>query len=108
MKHLYYVLDNDGNPIPATTFGAIATLTDQDHVVEKTKIGQVEVSTVFLGLDHSFCKGGDPVLWETMIFGGEHDGEQWRYTSRKEAIAGHKAACKLCGLFDLGSILEEL
>ncbi len=41
--------------------------------VNKTKITKdINVSTVFLGIDHSFI-GGTPVLFETMIFGGEHD-----------------------------------
>jgi hypothetical protein len=35
------------------------------------------VSTVFLGLNHTF-NGGRPVLFETMIFGGPLDGEMER------------------------------
>ncbi len=46
------------------------------------------LSTVFLGVDHSFI--GEPVLFETMIFGGKHDGRQWRYTTFDDAIANHK------------------
>ena len=75
-------------------------------------MGPVEVSTIFLGMDHSFGSG-DPVLWETMIFhidstttcdadtlrgmGYEAyevtylEQEQWRYTSRKEATSHHAA-----------------
>lgn len=52
----------------------------------------VRVSTVFLGLDHSFLPGATPVLWETMIFGGPLDEYQWRYTSRDQAVAGHDLA----------------
>ena len=52
----------------------------------------VTVSTVFLGLDHSFVPGSAPVLWETMIFGGDDDGYQERYTSRAAAVAGHTRA----------------
>lgn len=48
------------------------------------------VSTVFLGLDHSY-HGNVPVLWETMVFGGKLDLEQERYTSHEDAVAGHKA-----------------
>ena len=48
----------------------------------------VVVSTVFLGLDHSF--GGDtPILFQTMVFGGEHDQAQERYATWDEAEAGH-------------------
>jgi hypothetical protein len=37
-----------------------------------------QVSTVFLGIDHSFSEDGPPVLFETMVFGGTLDGEQER------------------------------
>lgn len=54
------------------------------------KVGEVCISTVFLSFDHSFEKSSDPVLFETMIFGGEYDGYQIRYTSYDDAIEGHK------------------
>ncbi len=54
----------------------------------------VRVSTVFLGLDHSWDEG-PPVLWETMIFGGIHDDYQERYTSYKDARLGHERAVVL-------------
>jgi hypothetical protein len=60
-----------------------------DRVVKKTRINDAEVSTVFLGLDHSFGMGGPPLLFETMIFGGKSDGEQWRYSTWEEAEKGH-------------------
>jgi hypothetical protein len=41
------------------------------------KVNDVEISTVFLGLDHNYGSG-PPVLWETMVFGGELDQEQTR------------------------------
>jgi hypothetical protein len=56
--------------------------------VGKDEVGEVRVSTVFLGLDHSFS-GGPPLLFETMVFGGEHDQAQWRYTTWQEAEIGH-------------------
>jgi hypothetical protein len=53
--------------------------------------GKVTVSTVFLGLDHNF-EGGEPVLWETLISGGEHDEFMDRYTSYEDALNGHEQA----------------
>ena len=50
----------------------------------------VYVSTVFLGLDHNFMGVGPPLLWESLVFGGEYDGEMRRYTSKEEALRGHK------------------
>ena len=57
--------------------------------IAKDAVGEAEVSTVFLGLDHAF-DDGPPVLWETMIFGGEHSEDQWRYTSEQAARVGHE------------------
>lgn len=48
----------------------------------------------FLSMDHSFGHGR-PLLYETMIFGGPHHGEQWRYSTRSEAVEGHAAALAL-------------
>jgi hypothetical protein len=48
-----------------------------DRHVASTTIGDVRVSTVFLALDHSFGHG-EPLLFETMIFGGEHNDYQVR------------------------------
>ena len=57
----------------------------------------VRVSTVFLGIDYP-CDGGKPLLFETMIFGGEHDQEMWRCSTYEEAEQGHMAACKFVGI----------
>jgi hypothetical protein len=51
---------------------------------------EVAVSTVWMGIDHSFLGAGPPLFWETMIFGGEHDEEQWRYSSRAAALDHHE------------------
>lgn len=55
----------------------------------------VRVSTVFLGLDHSWV-GKDPVLWETMVFmNGELDEYQERYTNNVAAALGHVRALRI-------------
>lgn len=54
----------------------------------------VSISTVFLGLDHSWG-GGPPLLFETMIFGGPHDGYQERCSTWAEAEGQHSQAMKL-------------
>ena len=66
-----------------------------DRHVDRTEITpEIEVSTVFLGLDHNWGEGS-PVLFETMIFGGTHAEEQDRYTTWEDAEAGHKRAVAL-------------
>lgn len=60
--------------------------------VAKDTIHGVDVSTVFLGINHSFGDG-PPILFETMIFGGVLDGEQCRYCTWDEAASGHRDIC---------------
>lgn len=57
-----------------------------------TDVGPYRVSTVFLALDHNFGGGGQPVLWETMVFaqdGFEAPDFSRRYSSREDALQGH-------------------
>ena len=83
--HEYYRWKNS---LPAETQTGIGVQ------LAKTVRGGVCVSTVYLGSDHSY-DDGPPVLWETMIFGGEHDEACMRYRSHREAMRGHQYACKL-------------
>lgn len=64
--------------------------------VSRTTFGEVRVSTVFLGLDHSFGVG-PPILFETIIFGGESDGYQQRCETWDQAEQMHRVACDLVG-----------
>jgi hypothetical protein len=93
----WYILDNNNKPIPASITEAADWLEESSdrRTVKRDEIGDILVSTVFLGLDHSWTPGGKPVLWETMIFGGEHDQYQERYTSHKDALEGHEKALNL-------------
>lgn len=59
------------------------------EVVDRIRHEAYHISTVFLGIDHSFGEGNIPVLFETMVFGGKHDGHQDRYTNYEAARAGH-------------------
>jgi len=65
-----------------------------DRIVKQDKIGNTIISTVFLGLDHSFG-GHEPLLFETMIFNRIHDDYQERYSSWDEAEIGHQKALLL-------------
>lgn len=63
------------------------------HVKNDMLPGDIHVSTVFLGIDHGY--NGEVLLFETMIFGGEHDHYQERYATWEEAEAGHQRAIEL-------------
>ncbi len=60
-----------------------------------TSYGEVSVSTVFLGFDHSFGGDKNPILFETMVFGGLYDEYQIRYNTYDEAESGHEVVCKM-------------
>jgi hypothetical protein len=107
---MHFILGEDGEPVAVDLMTwALWLERGGDRVVLQTRVDRrgrvyeqplrravgVNVSTVFLGLDHSFG-GGPPVLWETMIFGGPLDQRrQWRYRSKLEALRGHEAAVAL-------------
>ena len=91
---MYYLLNGDRTTKQVPMMVWALWFETTDRVVEKTNIDDVEVSTVFLGIDHRFG-GGPPLLFETMIFGGEHDEEMWRYSTWDEAKAGHSHAVSL-------------
>lgn len=62
----------------------------RNRVIAHTDFPDCRVSTVFLGLDHSFG-AGRPQLFETMIFGPTDLRERdcWRYATYDEAWEGH-------------------
>lgn len=90
--------DKAGKRIPMLV--ANEMLQDYDYKVLAKDVfvlgGQpIEVSTVWLGLDHNWWPDRPIKIFETMIFGGELDLEQWRYSTEEEALAGHAETCKL-------------
>ena len=90
-----YVLNGNGDAVvEPDRFRWAEWLEGADRKIGNDYIGEVHVSTVFLGIDHAFGEG-PPVLWETMIFGGPHNDYQERYTSREDAIAGHAKALRI-------------
>ena len=111
-KH-WYVLDANHQVVPADDLITWAQFFEKDDArrVAKTQINGLSVSTVFLGLDHSW--GGDkPLFFETMIFRDEdnappeiyferiqdwaHD-YQTRYTTWDEAVEGHETVVTIIG-----------
>lgn len=79
--------DPDGNPISDREVGPLMRDPERKFVA-KTHVHEVEVSTVWLGLDHSFGDG-PPLIFETMVFGGPHDQYCERWPTKEAAQAGH-------------------
>ena len=53
----------------------------------------IDVSTVWLGINHQFGKG-PPLIFETMVFTANGGDEMKRYSTEKKALAGHKRMVK--------------
>ena len=122
-RPMYYWLDTQRRPQPITTpeqllahrlFLTVATVAHTNiylspkpprpdwHEGKLARACLVEVSTVFLWLDHSPFISVEPVLFETMVFldGSNHDELTARYTAWEEARLGHNMV--------VGLILGEL
>lgn len=90
-----YILDENRSPVPCEDLIEWAQWFETaDRTVSKDKIGDVKISTVFLGLNHRFGPGS-PLLFETMIFGGPHDGHGSRCTFWEDAERQHAEAVAL-------------
>jgi hypothetical protein len=85
--HEYYAWDKD--------YGFYGLKEDR-KTIDRYETKHLVVSTVFLGLDHSF--EGSPILFETLVSGGNLEGEMARYHTWEEAIKGHNNMMKLCGI----------
>ena len=81
----YY--DRCGDTMSAEAWGMRFSDKDYQRVL-RDEIEDVVVSTVWLGLDHSWGDG-PPLIFETMIFGGEHDEDRWRWSTEGAARSAH-------------------
>lgn len=93
MSDLYYLDGQTPRLAPNIETWAKA-LERMDRRVAETFVGKVRVSTVFIGLDHQFGNG-PPLLFETMVFGGEFDDWQERCSTWEQALAQHERTVKM-------------
>lgn len=92
MKECRFILNDDGTTTPISDIAHWAEwIENKNHRVALTEIKDVTISTIFLGISLE----EPPILFETMIFGGEHDGAACRYQTKKDALEGHKQAVAL-------------
>lgn len=86
--------DRQGRPIDTMEWARLRENV-LNVVVARSAFGEDEddpdvlVSTVWLGINHSYLREGPPVIFETLIFGGALDGEMWRYATEAQAVEGH-------------------
>lgn len=95
-----YILDSGKKPrkVKMSEY-MVWTMTGPRTHVACDFVGGVQISTIFLGIDHSFFRalhpGAPPRLFETMMFGGEHHGYQTRCSTWEEAEKMHADAVAL-------------
>lgn len=96
MAGMNFYLDEKGEPKEAKTLGEWCRGFEKaERQLERTKIGRVTVSTIFLGLNHRWGDG-PPILWETMVLGGRFKGRMDRCAgSREQAGAMHAKICAM-------------
>lgn len=93
-RPLYY--DRQGKPYPGNSRQVVTAwakdFNDKSRLLKQNTLPNgVFVSTVWLGLDHSFS-GGPPLIFETMVFPANSLDEKncQRYSTEAEALQGHQ------------------
>lgn len=103
MRISEYVLDEDG--VPRRAYEGEEWITwfasKRDKFSLRTTIEAGEhfiiVSTVFLALDHNHSGQGNPILWETLAFGGAANGGDIMNRcggTFEDAAAMHEEMCR--------------
>jgi hypothetical protein len=95
MRHHLYILNDNGDPVgveDVRTWGLWFETNEEARVVARTRlceIPEVDVSTVFLGLDHAWGDDEAPKLFETMIFRQGRGEAFQRCSTREQALEAH-------------------
>lgn len=94
MRPIYY--RRDGTPCNDMNIAAWAQELEANRRVARTRITDpanqdhsVDVSTVFLGLNHQYGDG-PPLIFESMAFGSIDDEYMDRYATETQAMIGHR------------------
>lgn len=66
-----------------------------ERIIKQENIGDIKVSTVFLGIDHDFFRNGPPLVFETMMFGGPFSHECLRSRHILHAKTDHEVIVNL-------------
>lgn len=103
MRNRYWIL-NGRTPVQEDLLVWAAWFENDDNRrVAETCLGNVLISTVFLGIDHRFFGNGPPLLFETLVFGGPLNDEQTRCSTWEQAETAHALIVDRCRLAEKGS-----
>jgi len=105
---MFYVLDQNKNAVKVSDLPSDFFVNIEDRRVALDKgVGDYDVSTVFLGIDHDYFSSGPPMLFETMVFfkGTYNECNCYRYSTWEEAEECHK---QIVGFLESGGSLSNL
>ena len=90
----FWILDKEKRPIRVSILEwAVWFEAGKQRCLDEDVCG-IRVSTIFLGVDHSFGEGGPPILWETMTFGDDEMGQERCSGTWEQAEEMHKRIVK--------------
>lgn len=92
--NIYYILDEKNNVIPSDWISCMRFIQNiGKKILKQDKINGKLISTVFLGIDHSFDEK-ELHVFETMIFNQGEWSEEYcdRYSTFDSALIGHQKA----------------
>ena len=95
MNTYQYYYDRSGKPISPERFAVLHRYKSNYIRVAEDTIGNLWISTVWLGINHEFRENLPPLIFETRIFKAEGKDRyvyQMRYSDEQEAFAGHLIA----------------
>lgn len=93
MRSIYYILDGHNViPVEHDVWGKWLGDHDKERIVCYDELGaDIAISTVFIGLDRNWPRGGDPAIFETLVFRNGDGAECQHYSTWAQAEAGHAA-----------------
>jgi hypothetical protein len=103
---MWYIETGDGEYKKLAT-EEVVEYAKKHKVVQQDNVGELFISTVWLGLDHGWGKG-EPLIYETMIFNADFE-ELFcmRYSRWNKAINIHVRVVALCENLKNKIITEE-
>jgi hypothetical protein len=86
---MYY--GRDGRPMSLRRWARHFEIDHEYKWVARTRVGNLRVSTVWLGIDHAFGSENGPLIFETMVFAppGWAERECQRHRTEAEAREAH-------------------
>ena len=101
----YFLFGHEIVPCDAFTWGMWHGMSN--CVISRDEVGEVIVSTIFLGLNRESDPDSPPLVFETMVFGGSYGDYQERYTTYTQAEAGHRRIVEMISEDDDSVLVAE-